>query len=133
MVSASTAEMLNGNLNTAQRMLIEGRALCEAAQNIHAALAATLLLSDAAALQGEFEQARESYQQVLAQAVGDEGMLDDQSYALVGLAGIAYECNELGEAEQHATRALELGVRPVAPLGRSHVADHDLLRVLALD
>ena len=41
------------------------------------------------------EQASAEYQQVLADAVGGDEMLDDQSIAWMGLARIAYERNDL--------------------------------------
>ena len=42
------------------------------------------------------------------EAVGEESMLDDQGVAALSLAHIAYERNDLDQAEQLATRALEL-------------------------
>jgi len=40
--------------------------------------------------------------------VGEESMLDDQGFAALSLADIAYEKNDLAEAEQLATRAANL-------------------------
>ncbi|MGE5463650.1 MAG: LuxR C-terminal-related transcriptional regulator, partial [Syntrophothermus sp.] len=48
-------------------------------------------------------------QQILVDAVGEESMLDDQGIACLGLANIAYEHNELEQADSLAGRALELG------------------------
>ena len=42
------------------------------------------------------------------EAIGDESMLDDQGIAALNLAHIAYEKNELDQAEQFARRALDL-------------------------
>ncbi len=104
-------ELLEGRIAPAVSILIESRALWSAAQNIHGRLAATQLLGEAYAWQGEFEQASQIYRQVLTEAVGAESMLDDQAAALHGLAGIAYERNDLGAAEEQASSALELATR----------------------
>ncbi len=111
LLNVSLEEMLNGRIATAQQLLIETRALCGAAQNIHGVLAATYGLGEACAWQGEFDQASQLYQQVLAEAVGGEEMLDDQAVAWLGLAAIAYERNELDSAEQQATRARDLSAQ----------------------
>lgn len=102
-------ELLAGRINSASSVIIEARALSEAAQNIHTKLAATLLLAEISTWQGEFDQAGQYYQQVLAEAIGGEGMLDDQGQALLGLGAIALERNDLEAAEQHASRALKIG------------------------
>jgi hypothetical protein len=46
--------------------------------------------------------------QILTEAVGDESMLDDQGFASLNLADIAYERNELDQAGEFAGRALDL-------------------------
>jgi hypothetical protein len=46
--------------------------------------------------------------QILTEAVGDESMLDDQGFASLNLADIAYERNELDQAREFAGRALDL-------------------------
>jgi LuxR family maltose regulon positive regulatory protein len=104
-------ELVAGNINSAQHLFIEARALCGAAQNIHGVLAATSLLGEVSIWQGEFEQASQLDQQVLAEAVGGEEMLDDQGAAHLGLGTIAFEQNDLESAEQHAARTLELATR----------------------
>ena len=76
---------------------------------IFGVLAALQMLSEIFYWQGELEQAEQLNQQILSEAVGDESMLDDQGIASLGLANIAYERNELDQAEQYARRALELG------------------------
>ena len=45
---------------------------------------------------------------ILAEAIGEESMLDDQGIASLSLANIAYERNDLAQAEQFAARALDV-------------------------
>jgi LuxR family maltose regulon positive regulatory protein len=104
-------ELLAGKANTAQRVIIESRALYEVARNVHGTSAATLLLGDTSVQQGELDQALHYYQQVLAETSGAEDMLDDQGLALLGLGDIAYERTDLETAEQHASHVLEIGQR----------------------
>ena len=103
------AETLAGRLNAAQRLLLEARALCEAAQNVFAAQATTLSLGDIAVQQGDFDQAAQYAELVLAQAGGNEDMLDDQGQAALVLAAVAYERDDLPAAERQAARAAEVG------------------------
>jgi LuxR family maltose regulon positive regulatory protein len=103
-------EALNeGRILDAQDLVLEARALLGAAQNIYGVLAAIQMLSEVFYLQGELEQAQQLNEQILADAVGDVSMLDDQGIASLSLANIAYERNELEQAEQLARRALDLG------------------------
>ena len=108
LLNVGMEEALNGHIDTALELFIETRALCGAAQNIHGVLAATYWLGEACTWRGEFDQATQLYEQVLAEAVGGEEMLDDQAAASLGLAQIAYEQDDLETAEQRATRAREL-------------------------
>jgi LuxR family transcriptional regulator, maltose regulon positive regulatory protein len=103
-------EALNeGRILDAQNLILEARALLGAAQNIFGVLASIQLLSEVFYMQGDLEQAEQLNRQVLSDAVGDESMLDDQGIASLSLANLAYERNELEQAEQFAKRALELG------------------------
>ena len=103
-------EALNeGRILDAQDIILEARALLGAAQNIYGVLAAIQLLSEVFYWQGDLEQAQQLNEQILADAVGDVSMLDDQGIASLSLANIAYERNELAQAEQFARQALELG------------------------
>ncbi len=111
LLNIAVEELLAGNINSAQRVIMEARALCEAAQSIHGTLAAIGVLGEVCYQQGEYDQAVYYFEQALRDAVGDEGMLDDQSNALCGLSAIAYERDDLQAAEQYAARALELGQR----------------------
>src|SRR5579859_3707494 len=103
------SQLLAGRLIDAQRLLLEARALCEASQNVYAAQATTLLLSQVAAGMGDLDQALQYAELVLAQASGRDDMLDDQGQAALELAGVAYERDDLPAAERHAARAAEVG------------------------
>lgn len=102
-------ESLNeGRIFDAQNDILEARALLGAAQNIYGVLATLQILSQVFYWQGELEQAAQLNQQITTEAVGDESMLDDQGFAALSLADIAYEKNDLAEAEQLAARAVDL-------------------------
>jgi LuxR family transcriptional regulator, maltose regulon positive regulatory protein len=102
-------EALNaGRILDAQDEILEARALLGAAQNIYGVLAALQMLSQIFYWQGDLEQAEQLNRQIVTEAVGDESMLDDQGFASLSLADIAYEKNELVEAEQLAARAVNL-------------------------
>ena len=102
-------EALNGGrIFEAQNDILEARALLGAAQNIYGVLATLQILSQVFYWQGELEQAAQLNQQISAEAVGEESMLDDQGFAALSLADIAYEKNDLPEAEQLAARAVDL-------------------------
>ncbi len=129
-------EALNaGRILDAQDNILEARALLGAAQNNYGVLAALQMLSEIFYWQGELEQAEQLNQQILTDAVGDESMLDDQGIASLYLAHIAYEKNNLDDAEQFARRALDLGeqranellqVQATIRLGHIHSAKGNL-------
>lgn len=103
-------EALNGGrILDAQDLVLEARALLGAARNTYGVLATLQMLGEVFYWQGELEPAEQLNHQIIAEAVGDESMLDDQGIAALNLARIAYERNELDVAEDHATRAVELG------------------------
>jgi LuxR family transcriptional regulator, maltose regulon positive regulatory protein len=103
-------EALNdGRILDAQDLILEARALLGAAQNIYGVLAAIQLLGEIFYLQGDLEQAQQLNEQIRADAVGEVSMLDDQGIASYSMANIAYERNEMGQAEQFIRRALDLG------------------------
>lgn len=106
-----------------------------ASQNTYGVLAATQLLAQVFYWQGELEQTEQLARQVLADAVGDESMLDDQGHASQMLAQVAYERNDLQLAKQMATNALELAdqrnnellkVEATICLAYIHAAENDL-------
>ncbi len=104
-------DVFAGHNDTALEQTIEARAMLGAAQNFPAALAATQILAEVNASRGELELARQISQQVLADAVGDEAMLDDQGNARLTLSAVAYERDQLDEAGEHARLALDAGER----------------------
>jgi len=102
-------EALNeGRIFEAQNDILESRALLGAAQNNYGVLATLQILSQVFYWQGELEQAAQLNQQIATEAVGEESMLDDQGFAALSLADIAYEKNDLLKAEQLAARAADL-------------------------
>lgn len=129
-------EALNaGRILEAQGLILEARALLGAAQNIFGVLAAIQMLSEIFYWQGEFEQSEQLNRQILAEAIGDESMLDDQGIASLGLAHLIYERNDLEQAERFATRASDLGrqranewlqVQATLQLAHIHSAKGDL-------
>lgn len=108
LLNAAMGEIQAGRMQAAQDRIIEGRALMGASQNIYGVLAATQLLGEVYYWQGSHDEARDTFLQIAAEAVGDESMLDDQAAAALGLANVAYELNDLAAAEEHARRALGL-------------------------
>ena len=108
LLNVGMEQVLNGHIDTAQQLFIETRALCGAAQNIHGVLAATYWLGETSTWRGEFDQAAQLFEQVLAEAIGGEEMLDDQAAVSLGLAAIAYERDDLDAATTQATRAGDL-------------------------
>ncbi len=103
-------EVFMGRLNTARRVVSESCALCEAIGALHPLFAATVLLGNVYVLQGELQQAALLYRQVLARTEGKGKSHDgDRASSLLGLAGLAYEENDLERAEQGARQAEALG------------------------
>ena len=100
--------LTTGRILDAQDIVLEARALLGAAQNTYGVLAATQLLSAVFYWQGELDQAERLNQQILLEAVGEESMLDDRGIAFASLADIAYERNDLAQAEKYTAQALEL-------------------------
>jgi LuxR family maltose regulon positive regulatory protein len=98
--------MRAGELKAARQLLTEARALFELAGNGYGGRAATSILAGIYFRQGELRQSDQLYRQVLATAGND---LSDRIRALLNLAALAYEWNELDRAEQEVTQALDLG------------------------
>ncbi|HSB00669.1 MAG TPA: LuxR C-terminal-related transcriptional regulator [Anaerolineales bacterium] len=108
LLSVSYEALSAGRILEAQDKVLEARALLGAAQNIYGVLAATQFLAEIFYWQAELEQAEQLNRQIQTEAVGDESMLDDQGIAALSLAHIAYERNDLAQAEGFATHALDL-------------------------
>ena len=108
LLSVSYEALSAGRILEAQDQVLEARALLGAAQNVYGVLAATQFLGEIFYWQGELEQAEQVNRQIQTEAVGDASMLDDQGIAALNLAHIAYERNDLAQAEEFATQALDL-------------------------
>jgi LuxR family maltose regulon positive regulatory protein len=108
LLSVSYELLSEGRILDAQDAILEARALLGAAQNIYGVLAATQFLAEVFYWQGELEQAEQLNRQIQEEAIGDESMLDDQGIAALNLAHIAYERNDLDQAEQLVSHAVEL-------------------------
>ena len=104
-------EWLAGRLNDARQTLLDARALSEASGNVHGVLAATFILGEVHAGQGELHQAAQLQRQVLSEAeqveVGEP--LEDKAQASINLAALGYEWNDLETAEAYAAQALDIG------------------------
>ncbi len=114
LVSVGMEELFAGKLDAARQHSLKAQALSEAANNIHGMLAAMFILGEVYFRQGELHQAAQLYRQVLTVVgkvveVGEP--LEDRSGVLTRLAGLAYEWNDLEQAEQDASQALDLGQR----------------------
>jgi LuxR family maltose regulon positive regulatory protein len=101
-------ERLSGQFHEARQTLLEAQALYAAAGNGLATGVTRLALGEMCFLQGELHQAEQLYRAALATAGED---LADKGQALLGLARLSYEWNDLAAAEQEAQEALELGTR----------------------
>jgi LuxR family maltose regulon positive regulatory protein len=111
LLNVGLEEIFAGRLKLARQTLLEAQALCEASENINGALAATFLLASVHVGQRELHQGARIYHQVLAEArkqeVGEPH--HDEGHALLGLASLAYEWNDLESAERDASQALDFG------------------------
>ncbi|MFL5625895.1 MAG: LuxR C-terminal-related transcriptional regulator, partial [Ktedonobacteraceae bacterium] len=106
MLTMGMEELFAGKPDKAQQALLEARARFEVVGNAYGGRAATYALGKVRSLQGELHQAALFYRRVFAQA--EEDPLD-RGDALIGLAELSYEWNELQTAEQEAAQALDLG------------------------
>ena len=106
----SMAEMHMGHFHLARKMFLEVRAFYETLGISGILRANTVWLGGLDYAQGELQQAAESFRRLLleARAVDDD---DDICDALLGLARLSYEWNELATAEQQAQEALGLAQR----------------------
>jgi LuxR family maltose regulon positive regulatory protein len=105
-----TEEMLAGQFNTARKTLLAARVVCEAFGNRALTRTNTSMLSRICFEQGELQEAAAHYRQMLAEAREDDDN-DDICDALIGLAKLSYEWNELHAAETQAQEALDLSMQ----------------------
>ncbi len=101
-------ELLSGQLAVAQTTLLEVSMLGFATGNRTLLRVATNMLAKVFSGLGELHRAAECYRQVLRETREQED-LDDVGHALLGLAHLAYEWNELETVEQQAEEALSIG------------------------
>jgi LuxR family transcriptional regulator, maltose regulon positive regulatory protein len=126
-------ERLSGRLHEARQMSLEAQALFVASGNGFATRATLLTLGEVCFLQGELHQAAALYRAALAAAgedLADTGQAllgrtqlrvggkpiticftTNAGQALLGLARLSYEWNDLAAAEQEAREAVDLGTR----------------------
>jgi LuxR family maltose regulon positive regulatory protein len=119
MLTVGAEELLAGKPGAARQVLLEARACFEVSGNIYGTRATALTLGEVSARQGELHQAASLYRQVLAEA-GEDPV--DRGSALIGLAALSCEWNELEAAEQQASQALELGKQYIGEIGKYHAA-----------
>jgi LuxR family transcriptional regulator, maltose regulon positive regulatory protein len=100
-------ELLEGRLDLAKKALQEAIVICEALENRTFARANMGMLSWVYSEQGELNRACEYFRQLLIEA-REEPDNDDICHALIALAQLSYERNELQIAEQQAHEALDL-------------------------
>jgi LuxR family maltose regulon positive regulatory protein len=109
----SGAALRVGDLHAARHMLTEACAIWRASGNTYGLLATSALLGEVCAAQGELPQAASHYRLVLAEAeqrqINQQQARARRAWALVGLAALALERNDLDEAEQFALRARAIG------------------------
>src|SRR6266516_2134434 len=110
-------ELLAGKLDTARQAVLEARARFEAIGNAYGTRAATHVLGEVSSRQGELHVAARFFRQEIAEAVEDP---IDTANALIGLAALSYEWNELQKAEQEVSKALDLGKHHVDEIGKYH-------------
>ncbi len=139
-------QLLAGEVDAAQRTIMDARVLCRIGQNTYSALAATDMLARTYLAQAELDQSEQIYQQMLVDTGDLEALRTDRGLALVGLGFIAYERNDLVVADDYARQAFdldsaeadeELHVRitlllaRIAQAQRQNAAGQDHLRSLA--
>lgn len=98
-----------GHLQQARTTLLEAWTLCETAKNHFFKRVALIKFAQVCFEQGEMQQAASSFRQALAEALEEEQtpMLAHWCcVALLGLAALSYECNELASAYQHIQEAI---------------------------
>jgi LuxR family transcriptional regulator, maltose regulon positive regulatory protein len=99
-------EMFAAKPDTALQITQEARRYFAAAGNPYGVRAATYVLGEICSLQGELYAAAQHFRRELAEATDDPF---DRANALVGLAALSYEWNDLQTAEQEVSQALTIG------------------------
>ena len=117
LLAVGMEEALAGKPDAARQSALEARALFEAVGNPYGARAATYLLGEVSSRQGDLHGAARFYRQEFAEAAEDPL---DMATALIGLAALSYEWNELQRAEQEVSQALDLSKHHVDEVGKYH-------------
>ncbi len=99
----------------ARQVALKARALFEATGNPYGVRAATFTLAEMCSQQGELHQAALLYRQMLLESEEDP---TDMASALIGIAAFSYEWNNLQEAEQQLSQALDLCKRHADEIGK---------------
>jgi LuxR family maltose regulon positive regulatory protein len=120
LLGMSLEQLFTGAINAARSTALEARAVCQAAGNEYGVRAALLTLGEVYVAQAYLGQAQHLYEHVLATA-GDDRF--DQALALIGLAKLAYEWNDLAFAERRIAEAQAIGNQIVDQMGRQLVED----------
>jgi LuxR family maltose regulon positive regulatory protein len=114
-------EHQSGQLDLARQSLLEAHTRCEATGNRYFTRATINMLGEVCFEQGELHQAAAYYHLVLTEARERED-LDDICHALLGLAQLSYEWNDLQEAENAAQEVVDLGQQLAHESHQAHAA-----------
>ncbi|HLX40108.1 MAG TPA: LuxR C-terminal-related transcriptional regulator [Ktedonobacteraceae bacterium] len=109
--------LLAGKLDAARQAALEAQLLFEAVENPYGTRAAIYLAGETSFQRGDLHMAVQLYQQEFSEAANDPL---DMSNALIGLAKLSYEWNDLQRAEQEVAQALELGKQHMNEVGKYH-------------
>jgi LuxR family maltose regulon positive regulatory protein len=125
LTTVGIGEILDGSLDKARQCFLEALALNYQIGNLPYARAIRSMLSWASFEQGAMRYAAEEFRQIQAEARLQKDR-DDIVRTLLWQAQIAYQWNNLGEAEQAAREALALGeqmnVEELIALATAHLA-----------
>lgn len=124
MLSVGIDRLFAGVPGEAQQVTLEAKALLESVGNTYGIRAALFVLGEACSGQGELYQAARLYQRLLVES--GEDFLDGGT-ALLRLAALSYEWNQLEAAEQQVSQALDLGRQHLDEIGQYHAEQFLLL------
>ena len=103
------ASWLNGNLEEAKRAFTEAFRIGQDAGNLHMTIIAKSDLAEILMEQGQLHRASETYSNALQMAVRPDGQRSPLAGGLcAGLGRLAYERNQLNEAEQAIHQCIDL-------------------------
>ncbi len=103
------ASWINGNLEEATRAYTEAIRIGREARNLHMVVIANSNLGDVLIEQGQLQRAADTFIHSLQLAIRPDGQRSPLAGRLcVGLGGLAYERNQLDEAEQYLHQCIDL-------------------------